>query len=294
MDILEFLPKNELGLTVFYSANCDRFSIIQGEDTKYYIRILIGENWVYPIWTSDGFNSVKSAQHWLNQQEWADATVSTIEPLHSTSENCTSDFNFAMEMLGFEPVMDNGTAMIYEHHQQTSNKTLSIMIWYEQGVASTWAWLNNTRIPIPLLSDPTSNIDKIIRGIESLLLRFNISIISNSLITNITNRSDVITAAISTKNLTKDMIRVKSSNVWAYTINVKDRKSKFGDVLVQFKGAEGGPGDIYIYYDVPVLTYRRWHSAPSKGHYFWQYIRNYFKYSKLTGDKRGKLHNAIN
>lgn len=107
-------------------------------------------------------------------------------------------------------------------------------------------------------------------------------------------RQAVINAAINTRDLTKNMVRVKSSNVWSYTMNTKTAKDKFGDVLVQFKGKDGGPGDIYIYYDVPVLTYRRWHSAPSKGHYFWKYIRNYFKYSKLTGDKKGKLDNAIN
>lgn len=106
--------------------------------------------------------------------------------------------------------------------------------------------------------------------------------------------NDIITAAINTRNLTMDMVRVKSSNVWGYNINIKDKKDKFGDVVVQFKGSNGGPGDIYIYYDVPVLTYRRWHTAPSKGHFFWQYIRNNFKYAKLTGDKRGKLKNAVN
>ena len=79
-----------------------------------------------------------------------------------------------------------------------------------------------------------------------------------------------------------------------YKINIKRNGDKFGDVYVQFKGKNGGPGDIYVYYDVPVRTYRRWVSAPSKGHYFWQYIRNNFKYSKLTGNKRGKLENAIN
>ena len=107
-------------------------------------------------------------------------------------------------------------------------------------------------------------------------------------------RKYVINAAISSKDLTKNMIRVKSSNIWAYNMNIKDRKDKTGDVLVQFKGKNGGPDDIYIYYDVPVMVYRRWHSAPSKGHYFWQYIRNVYNYAKLTGDKRTKLKNGIN
>lgn len=107
-------------------------------------------------------------------------------------------------------------------------------------------------------------------------------------------RGYVIEAATSSKDLTKNMVRVKSSNIWAYNMNIKNRKDKTGDVLVQFKGKNGGPDDIYIYYDVPVMVYRRWHSAPSKGHYFWQYIRNVYKYAKLTGDKKTKLKNGIN
>lgn len=107
--------------------------------------------------------------------------------------------------------------------------------------------------------------------------------------------TQAIQAAISSKDLTKNMVRVKSSNIWAYGINVRNRKDRVGDVVVQFKDSKyGGAGDIYIYYDVPVTTYRSWMSAPSKGHYFWVKIRNYFKYSKLTGDKRGKLKNAVN
>lgn len=103
-----------------------------------------------------------------------------------------------------------------------------------------------------------------------------------------------ILASISSKDIAKSMVRVKSSNVWAYNINIRSNKDRTGDVYVQFKDNRGGPGDVYVYYDVPVVMYRRWHSAPSVGHYFWKYIRNNFKYSKLTGDKRGKLRNAVN
>ena len=103
-----------------------------------------------------------------------------------------------------------------------------------------------------------------------------------------------IFSAVTSKKLTENMVRVRSSNVWAYKINVKDRKNNFGDVYVQFKGPNGGPQDVYVYYDVPVKLYRQWVTAPSKGHFFWVHIRNNFKYSKLTGDKRGKLKNAVN
>lgn len=108
------------------------------------------------------------------------------------------------------------------------------------------------------------------------------------------HRPDIIEASISTRDLMRGLVRVRSSNVWGYNINVRDKKDKNGDVIVQFKGDKGGPGDVYIYYDIPVMVYRKWHSAPSKGHFFWRYIRNNYKYSKLTGDKRGKLKNAIN
>lgn len=103
-----------------------------------------------------------------------------------------------------------------------------------------------------------------------------------------------IFAGISSKDITKSMVRVKSSNVWSYTINIRNRGDKVGDVYVQFKGDRGGPGDVYVLYDVPVNVYRKWVSAPSKGHFYWQYLRNNYKYSKLTGDKRGKLPNAVN
>ena len=65
-------------------------------------------------------------------------------------------------------------------------------------------------------------------------------------------------------------------------------------MYIQFKGRDGGPDDIYMDCDVPIRVYRRFVTATSKGHFFWQYIRNNYKYRKLTGDKRGKLPNAVN
>lgn len=122
---------------------------------------------------------------------------------------------------------------------------------------------------------------------------FDESVFSNIIMTAVSDRLSIF-AAINTRNLAKSLSHVKSSNIWAYGINVRNRKDKMGDVLVQFKAKNGGAGDIYIYYDVPKTIFNRWQSAPSKGHYFWVYIRNNFKYSKLTGDKIGKLDNAIN
>jgi hypothetical protein len=62
---------------------------------------------------------------------------------------------------------------------------------------------------------------------------------------------------------------------------------------MQFKAKNGGPGDIYIYYDVPTKIWQRFVAAPSKGHFMWEYIRNVFTYAKLTGDKRTHLPNGI-
>lgn len=95
----------------------------------------------------------------------------------------------------------------------------------------------------------------------------------------------------STKDMADKLLRVKSSNVWAYAFNPKTEE--VGDMLMQFKGKNGGPGDIYIYYDVPTRIWRRLVVAPSKGHSFWELIRHNYTYAKLTGDKRTKLPNGI-
>lgn len=114
------------------------------------------------------------------------------------------------------------------------------------------------------------------------------------ILSDIQHRKDVIVGASNSRKLEDNIVRVKSSNVWGYYLDIKNRKDKTGDLIVQFKGPHGGPGDVYMYFDVPVLLYRKWHTAPSKGHFFWVNIRNDFKYRKLTGDKRGKLENAVN
>lgn len=95
----------------------------------------------------------------------------------------------------------------------------------------------------------------------------------------------------STRDFADKLSRVRSSNVWSYAFNPKDEY--VGDMLMQFKGANGGPGDIYIYYDVPSKVWQRLVAAPSKGAIFWKLIRNQYTYAKLTGDKRTHLPNGI-
>ena len=99
--------------------------------------------------------------------------------------------------------------------------------------------------------------------------------------------------AASSKDFSKNLVRVKSSNVWAYGYDAQIGK-KTADLYVQFKSKNGGPGDVYLYFDVPLNVWRKFITAPSKGHFFWKNIRNSYRYRKLTGDKRGKLANAIN
>ena len=95
------------------------------------------------------------------------------------------------------------------------------------------------------------------------------------------------------RDITKNMIRCKSSNMWAYAFDI-DEGSDVGTLYLQFKNEHGGAGDIYRYYDVPLRLFNKFVGAPSKGHSFWLLFRNNFQYTKLTGDKRGKLKNAVN
>lgn len=96
-----------------------------------------------------------------------------------------------------------------------------------------------------------------------------------------------------TKDFAKKLKNVDSSNIWSYAFQPKD--NVFGDMLVQFKSRDGGPGDIYIYYNVPNKLWHRFYLARSKGGFFWQYIRNNMKikYAKLTGDKRTHLPHGL-
>lgn len=103
-----------------------------------------------------------------------------------------------------------------------------------------------------------------------------------------------VMAAINTRNLAQNLVRVRSSNVWAIGFNVKNKGDKEGDLLIQFKNKNGGAGELYIYYSVSIKAYRRLLNAPSVGHEVWTSIRNNYSYSHLTGNKRGVLPNAIN
>lgn len=103
-----------------------------------------------------------------------------------------------------------------------------------------------------------------------------------------------IKSGISSREITQNMVRVKSSNIWAYCIDIKRPTDNTGNIYVQFKGSNGGPDDVYVYFDVPVVIYRRWLGAPSKGHFFWVYIRGKYPFAKLTGNKKTKQKGGVN
>lgn len=101
------------------------------------------------------------------------------------------------------------------------------------------------------------------------------------------------TSRKSSREVSKNLVRVKSSNIWSYGVQT-ELGTNTCDLYVQFKNPSGGPGDVYQYFDFPIRAWKKFITAPSKGHFFWKYVRNNYRYRKLTGDKRGKLPNAIN
>lgn len=313
---ITFSPRNQSGIKLYFSQNPEavdeegygKYSILQedfGDGLRFYIRIHEDREWKYPAWigADSGFRTLRDAQEWLSKHDWKNATSQNIDIDEEYTNNHLSEFKDAMELLGFTKSSsefygkDNN---VYELSLELDKKDkfggkqiLGIRCMYFDEEISVDYWINGKRIPASSKPSNTLNIAKTIRNIENMLKKYDYNIFSNCIITRSGNRSSIM-SAINTKNVASKMVRVKSSNIWSYGINVRNYGDKLGDVVVQFKEKNGGPGAIYIYYDVPVKVYRRWQSAPSKGHYFWRYIRNIYKYSKLTGDKRGKLKNAIN
>lgn len=147
-------------------------------------------------------------------------------------------------------------------------------------------WVEEAKITSPI---------EFIDFIQNVLDTYNIADVKLvPLKSNIRINGVVISAAsdkISTRDMMSKMLRVKSSNMWSYAFQPKDYNT--GTMLIQFKGAKGGPEDVYVYYDVPNKLWQKFVAAPSKGAFFWRHIRNVFKYSKLTGDKRTKLANGV-
>lgn len=206
-----------------------------------------------------------------------------------------SDSNFYIEMidalniLGFETLEMDFFRRVDEIEEDGS----SLIMYLE--LNENTAELNIYKDALMLLNSNIESPIEFIDRVESHLKMFGIK--SAELVpldSSITIDGEPITAAenkISTKDMMKKMLRVRSSNLWSYAFQPKDYNT--GTMLIQFKGANGGPNDVYVYYDIPNKLWQKFVAAPSKGHFFWQNIRNIFKYGKLTGDKRTKLPNGV-
>jgi len=208
-----------------------------------------------------------------------------------TSQNSKSfylDTIEALTMLGFEPIEMN----FYRRTDKIPDESKVINIYCELSPDTITVTLyENEKFLNETYCDSTiefiDTVERILNtyGLEAVEL---VEIESSELIKG---KPIFAKSNFSTKDFIKKLIRVKSSNLWSYAFQPKDYNK--GDMLIQFKGANGGPDDIYIYYDIPTKIWQKFVAAPSKGHFFWQYIRNVAKYAKLTGDKRTHLPNGI-
>ena len=245
------------------------------------LRAKQNDEWIYPEWAPK-FKTISAAETWMNEN---------ISP----KECCISqsDLNYIMNMYGFTLKQDAGHCQKWQKTIRYVNQDRYIDFILNRCIDSSviLSVFENDEIAEQFCC--ITNSDSLVSLVDTLFDKYRINPFTIMLSYKI-YRNNVIKCAKSNRDLTKNMVRVKSSNVWSYNINIRNHGDKVGDVVVQFKDSHGGPGDIYIYYDVPITLYRKWITAPSKGHFFWVYIRNNFKYSKLTGDKRGKLRNAVN
>jgi len=230
-------------------------------NSKVYIEL----NGKIPTWQT-GFSCIECAKIFVKNHDLSAATENAIK--YSQDD--------------FEWIVDT-----YDFEHDTGN------IWVKRNGNTTY--ILQPDITDIILNVETEDDSDVFVGLDNVIERLDEDfedIFESVVLRSASERGSVFAA--SSKEISKNMVRVKSSNIWSYTINIKDIKDKTGDVYVQFKGRNGGPADVYVYYDVPVRVWRNWIVYPSKGAYFWKYIRNNYKYSKLTGNKRGVLPNAVN
>ena len=245
----------------YIAAN--NFSLIRNQDSYQILMNSKLTSWDFK------FSSVECAEHFLNSHDYIKATTESM-PISS------DDFEFIVDMYDLQCKGKNSWGNDKFDLQIDERNKNDIVID---------VLLHSTKQSKATFNDASSLID-CLEEIAPTELSINCAI-------NI-DRRDAILAARSTREITKNLVRVKSSNLWGYAIDIKDRHDKVGDVYIQFKGRNGGPEHIYVYYDVPITIWRRLIASPSKGHAFWQLIRNNYQYAKLTGDRRGKLRNAVN
>ena len=198
----------------------------------------------------------------------------------------TADMIDALELLGFEPLEMNFFRRI-EDIDSDSQLIIYCELSLDDKVKIT-VYEDANQVKSDSISSPIELIDYI----DNLLKSYKLPELKlEPLDSSITVNGRPIVAKTTTKDFANKLQRVKSSNVWSYAFNPRDNFK--GDMLMQFKGSNGGPGDIYIYYDVPSKLWRKFVAAPSKGAFFWRNFRNKFRYAKLTGDKKTKLPNGL-
>lgn len=252
------------------------YTLRQGRDGSFSIfKDNVITNW------GTSFNTVSAAERFLDQHDYIRATATSL-PI---SRN---DLNFVLDMYG----MDEYKPGLY----RSETADLYVPSSFEEGqpVIIHPRTKRHSNISVDDISALFNNLDDLAEDD----IFSSVSYRGTNLRTILAKRSNGFkkpqSKKRSSRDITKNLVRVKSSNVWSYGVEIKNADDKIGDVYVQFKGKNGGPGDIYCYYDVDLNTWRKVLSAPSKGHAVWQHLRNNFLYSKLTGDKKGKLPNAVN
>ena len=225
-------------------------------------KVYIQVNNVIPSWQT-GFSCIDCAIRFVKTHNVFGADIDEL-PYN------IDDFEWIVDTYGFE--YDEGNMWV-----KTVNDLSYILQPSEQDL---------------LLNVEGEKVSETYIGVESVLKKLD-ETFPDIIATSEVHGSNIFAA--SARDITKNMVRVKSSNLWSYTINIKNAGDKYGDVYITFKGRNGGPdGGTYVYYDVPIKLWRQFITAPSKGHFFHVYIRNNFKYRKLTGDKRTHLKNGIN
>lgn len=224
-----------------------------------------------PDWDT-GFDTSKDVETFINEHEMDTATLSQIYP-----KEIIEAFNFLKVFYGFTQVDED----LIE--KEVDSSLISIL-----------KILDRVEVTFDDRLELFTDGEELVKFIDEITNSLHCEVLSSEDIKYAMSSRTTVLASISSRELTKNMVRVRSSNVWAYCINIKDRKDKEGDVLVQFKGPKGGAGDIYIYYGVPLNIWRKILASPSKGHAVWQYLRGKYTYAKLTGDRKTKMRGGIN
>ena len=250
------------------------FSLIQASDGSY----AIYKDSVRTSWGSY-FVSVKGAEYVMNTHVFAKATIDSL-PMND-SDICDIINMYCGDVAQEEDDYLEDRYTLTDRYSLAENMNGPTLELYKDGQL------------VESFSDAESCI-KILDRIVNHNLFSSVTFRGTELRSILAAKLPPSNEKRSARDAAKNLVRVKSSNVWAYGVEIKDRKAKEGDVYVQFKGKNGGPESLYVYYSVPLTVWRKVLSAPSKGHAIWQYLRNNFLYSKLTGNKRGVLPNAVN